>query len=111
MNSCFGIQYLDVSRRGIRVVKILFATSEAAPFSKTGGLGDVCGSLPLELARLGHDPVIIMPAFRQALSSGRPVEPTGARFDIPIGRKTVPGTFLRSTLPGDKTTEWACANR
>jgi starch synthase len=83
-------------------VKILFATTEAVPFCKTGGLGDVCGSLPQELAKLGHQPVIVMPAFRQALSSGRRIEPTGARFEIPIGRKSVPGTLLRGTLPGDK---------
>jgi starch synthase len=83
-------------------VKILFATTEAVPFCKTGGLGDVCGSLPLELANLGHQPAIVMPAFRQALNSGRPVEQTGIRFDVPIGRKTVSGTFLRSTLPGEK---------
>ena len=83
-------------------MKILFATTEAVPFCKTGGLGDVCGSLPLELAKLGHEPVVIMPAFRQALNCGRPIEPTGVRFEVPIGRKTVPGTFLRSTLPGDK---------
>jgi starch synthase len=83
-------------------VNILFATTEAVPFCKTGGLGDVCGSLPLELARLGHRPVIVMPAFRQALSSGRRIEPTGVRFEIPIGRKTVPGSLLRGTLPGDK---------
>ena len=42
-----------------------------------------------------------MPAFRQALEAGRPIEPTRARFEIPIGRKTVPGTSLRSTLPGE----------
>jgi starch synthase len=83
-------------------VKILFATTEAVPFCKTGGLGDVCGSLPLELARLKHEPVVVMPGFRQALQCGRRVEQTGVRFEIPIGRKTVPGTFLRSTLPGDK---------
>jgi starch synthase len=83
-------------------VKILFATTEAAPLAKTGGLGDVCGSLPVELAKLGHQPVVVMPAFRQALSSGRPVESTGTRFSIPIGRKTVAGTFLRSSLPGGK---------
>ena len=83
-------------------VKILFATTEAVPFCKTGGLGDVCGSLPLELANNGHQPVIVMPAFRQALNSGRPIEQTGVRFEVPIGRKTVAGTILRSTLPGDK---------
>src|SRR6478672_6665423 len=82
-------------------VKILFATTEAVPFCKTGGLGDVCGSLPRELANIGHEPVIVMPAFRQALNSGRPIEQTGIRFEVPIGRKNVSGTFLKSTLPGD----------
>ena len=43
-----------------------------------------------------------MPAFRQALHCGRPIEPTGVSFEIPIGRKMVAGTFLRSTLPGDR---------
>jgi starch synthase len=81
-------------------VKILFATTEAVPFCKTGGLGDVCGSLPRELAKLGHEPVIVMPAFRQALASGQPIEPTGVRFEVPIGRKNVSGVFLRSSLPG-----------
>src|SRR5687768_18567146 len=81
-----------------RAVKILFTTTEAVPFAKTGGLGDVCGSLPQELARLGHEPIVIMPAFRSALNCGRPVEPTNIRFEIPIGRKMVPGTFLKSTL-------------
>ncbi len=83
-------------------MKILFATTEAVPFCKTGGLGDVCGSLPLELANLGHQPVVVMPAFRQALNCGRAIEQTGVRFEVPIGRKTVSGTFLRSTLSGDK---------
>jgi len=82
-------------------VKILFTTTEAVPFCKTGGLGDVCGSLPQELARLGHEPVVVLPAFRQALNCGRPIEPTHVRFEVPIGRKMVPGTFLRSSLPGD----------
>src|SRR3954452_10829347 len=83
-------------------VKILFATTEAVPFCKTGGLGDVCGALPGELARIGHEPIVILPAFRQALNCGRPIEPTHVRFEVPIGRKMVPGTFLRSTLPGGK---------
>lgn len=32
-------------------MKVLFATSEAAPFVKTGGLGDVAGSLPATLTK------------------------------------------------------------
>jgi starch synthase len=41
--------------------KILFVTSEAHPFIKTGGLADVSGSLPKALAELGQDIKIIMP--------------------------------------------------
>jgi starch synthase len=81
-------------------MKILVATSEAVPFAKTGGLADVCGALPIELERLGHQPVVVMPAYRQTLESGQPIEPTGVRFLIGIGSKTVPGTFLKSRLPG-----------
>ncbi|TWT30271.1 Glycogen synthase [Posidoniimonas corsicana] len=81
-------------------MNILFATTEAVPFCKTGGLGDVCGALPIELEKLGDRPTVIMPAFRQALESGQPIESTGVRFQTPIGRKLVSGELLRSTLPG-----------
>ena len=81
-------------------MNILFATTEAVPFCKTGGLGDVCGALPIELANLGLKPTVILPAFRHVFESGQPIESTGVRFQAPIGRKLVSGEFLRSTLPG-----------
>ncbi len=80
-------------------MNILFATAEAVPFCKTGGLGDVCGSLPRELAQLGHRPVVVLPAFRQVFEAGLPIEPTGVYFTVPIGQKQVEGQFLRSHLP------------
>lgn len=40
-------------------MKVLFATSEAAPFVKTGGLGDVAGSLPATLNEKGVDARVI----------------------------------------------------
>ncbi len=43
--------------------KVLFALVEAEPFMKTGGLGDVGGSLPAALSRAGADVSVILPKF------------------------------------------------
>ncbi len=80
-------------------MNILFATAEAVPFCKTGGLGDVCGSLPRELAKLGHHPVVILPAFRQVFDAGLEIESTGITLEVPIGQKRVEGQLLRACLP------------
>lgn len=45
-------------------MNILYATSEAAPFVKTGGLGDVAGSLPITLKEKGVDARVILPLYR-----------------------------------------------
>jgi starch synthase len=45
------------------MLKVLLVTSEAYPLMKTGGLGDVCGSLPLALNDLGCDVRLLMPAY------------------------------------------------
>ncbi len=78
------------------------ATSEAAPFAKTGGLADVCGALPIELAKLGHEVSVIMPAYRHVHRSGQPLEPTGIKFDVPIGNRIITGRLLRSQLPNSR---------
>lgn len=46
-------------------LKILFASSEVAPFAKTGGLADVSGSLPKALAEMGHDVRVVLPKYKQ----------------------------------------------
>ena len=83
-------------------MNILLATSEAVPFAKTGGLADVSGALPVELARLGHQAAVIMPAYRQTRYCGQPIEPLGLDFIVPIGSKMVSGHLSRSTMPGGK---------
>ena len=42
------------------------ASSEASPFVKTGGLGDVLGALPAALARRGEDVGVVVPRYRAA---------------------------------------------
>ncbi len=81
-------------------MKIVLATSEAVPFAKTGGLADVCGALPVELARLGHQVTVIMPGYRSIQAAGMSIESTGVQLSIPIGRKSVTGRLLLSHLPG-----------
>ena len=44
-------------------MKILFASSEVAPFSKVGGLADVVGSLPKALEKLGAEICIFTPLY------------------------------------------------
>jgi len=83
-------------------VNILLATSEAVPFAKTGGLADVCGALPVELARLGHQAAVIMPLYRQVRFAGHAIEPLGINFIVPVGSKMVTGHLLRSRLPNSE---------
>jgi starch synthase len=47
-------------------MRVLFASSEVAPYSKTGGLGDVAGALPRALARLGVEVAVITPRYTGA---------------------------------------------
>ena len=44
-------------------MKILFAASEALPFIKVGGLGDVMGALPKELVKKGIDARVVIPMY------------------------------------------------
>lgn len=50
-------------------MKIVFAASEAAPYIKTGGLGDVGQALPKALAALGHEVKVILPLYGKIKSN------------------------------------------
>ena len=44
---------------------IVFVASECVPYAKTGGLADVVGALPQEVANLGHKVTVYIPYYRQ----------------------------------------------
>lgn len=44
-------------------MQIVFASAECAPFVKTGGLGDVAGSLPVALVRAGAEVIVMVPKY------------------------------------------------
>lgn len=53
-------------------MNILMVGSEAAPFVKTGGLGDVLGALPAALVRTGETLAVVAPRYRSALLPSNP---------------------------------------
>jgi len=88
-------------------MRIVVASSEAIPFSKTGGLADVASALPKALSQAGHEVAIFVPHYPQihAKHGGLPtVEPTGVTLRVPVGQKIVEATILRSQLPGTQVT-------
>ncbi len=89
-------------------MRIVLASSEAVPFSKTGGLADVAAALPKALGQIGHEVSLITPHYPRMISKGGeqapPIEPTGISLRVMVGSKQVEGRILRSTLPGSKVT-------
>jgi len=51
-------------------MKIVFLSSEATPFAKTGGLADVAGALPKFLSKLGFEVKLVMPFYREVRKRG-----------------------------------------
>lgn len=66
-------------------MKIAIAASEAAPYLKTGGLGDVMQALPHSLSKIAkNEVVLILPYYGQIKYGGQfETEPVGA-FDVPM---------------------------
>ena len=81
--------------------KVLFATSEAYPLIKTGGLADVSGSLPVALQSLGHEVIILLPAYPEACQRTEKLK-TLTTLSLPHGEVKL----LEGYLPGTKVKVW-----
>ena len=96
-------------------LKILFLSAEVVPFAKTGGLGDVGGSLPKALRALGHDVRVVMPAYRAietnyyAGRGGLIAHPGGLL--VPMRGVGRPAGVYEGRLPGSDVPVYCIAER
>ena len=81
--------------------RILFATSEAYPLIKTGGLADVAGSLPRALLGLKQEVRLILPAYPEARARMGKAR-TIASFELDSHQLNL----LQGRLPGARVTTW-----
>jgi starch synthase len=92
---------MAIKKRNFNTMRILFATSEAAPLIKTGGLADVSGALPAALRRIDIDCRVLLPGYpvvMYKLEATRQI----ARFDqfLDAAGKPLAARLLQSAMPG-----------
>ncbi len=66
-------------------MKIMYVASEVAPFIKTGGLGDVAGSLPKALALAGHEVSVFCPYYDQISAAMKSKLTRAHNFYVDLG--------------------------
>jgi starch synthase len=79
-------------------LKVLFVSSEAAPFAKTGGLGDVVGALPKALQRRGLDVRVVLPLY--AGMDWNALERLDGAIHVPMWWGTATAGVRLGRLPG-----------
>ncbi|MBX9635454.1 MAG: glycogen synthase GlgA [Magnetospirillum sp.] len=85
-------------------MRVLFATSEAFPLVKTGGLADVSGALPAALAQAGQDVRVLLPGYPEALDKAegkRQVANLGDPLSVGAEAK-----LISAKLPGSGVPLW-----
>ena len=82
-------------------MKVLFVSSEVAPYAKTGGLGDVAAALPKALSASGHDVRVVMPLYSRVSAEMRStLQAVVSDVALPLGPTRVIVSILEGRLPG-----------
>jgi len=81
-------------------MKILLASSELYPFSKTGGLADMVSALGRALARDGQDVVIVTPLYRGIREKFK-LKRVDWHFNVPLGHRYAQGGLWELKQPGE----------
>src|SRR5713101_882725 len=81
-------------------LRILLVASEASPFAKTGGLGDVAGALPRALRALGHDVRVLIPRYRGVERHAAAIRTIVPRLEVPVGDRRVGAALLGTETSG-----------
>ncbi len=68
-------------------MQVLFVGSEAAPFSKTGGLADVLGALPKALIKIGIDARVVLPKHGETKDKFNDLMVPICKYKVQVGKK------------------------
>ena len=79
-------------------MKILLASSEVHPFSKTGGLADMVAALGKALVRAGHDVGIVTPLYRGIREKFPKLRRVDWKFNVPLGNDWAAGDLWALTV-------------
>jgi starch synthase len=82
-------------------MKILLASSEVYPFSKTGGLADMVGALGRALVNAGHEAAVVSPLYRGIRERFPGLRRVDWLFDLPLGQRRVQATLWELVLDGE----------
>ena len=82
-------------------MKILLASSEVHPYSKTGGLADMVGALAKALAHAGHQVGVVTPLYRGVRERYSRIRKMDWHMDLPMGLQRVQGEVWQTEVaPG-----------
>jgi len=82
-------------------MKILLASSEVYPFSKTGGLADMVGALARALVKAGHEAAVVTPLYRGIREKFPAMRRVDWEFDLHLGPRQEKGELWELVRDGE----------